>query len=88
MSQLICFWDKSKIQVNDDIGEKIKQAILTDSIKGFMIAGNFYAVGGVEKIISKADAYDIFPAEFETLKAMEDKSATLPALSNGQKLLN
>ena len=80
MSYLICFWDKSKIQVNEETAKKLQHAITNKLIDNFIIAGNFYAVGGVEKIISKSDAYDVFPTETEQLKNMEDKTAILPKL--------
>lgn len=88
MSYIICFWDKSKIQVTNTMGEKLKEAIRTESIKTFDLGGNLYAVGGVEKIILKSDAFDVFPSEWEQLKNMEDKMGVLPALGDGIKRLN
>ena len=82
MSYIIAFWDKSKLQISDEIAKKLQQAITGKLIDNFMIADNFYAVGGVEKIISKTDAYNVFPNETELLKNMEDKTATLPALES------
>ena len=87
MSYLICFWDKSKIQVNEETANKLKYAISNKLIDNFTIGDSLYAVGGVEKIIPKYEAFDIFPSEFESLKAMEDKTATLPALTDGKNLL-
>ena len=87
MSYLICFWDKSKIQVNEETANQLKHAISNKLIDYFMIGESLYAVSGVEKIIPKYEAFDIFPSEFEALKAMKDKTATLPALADGKNLL-
>jgi hypothetical protein len=72
MSFIIAFWDKSKLQVSNEIGEKLKSAIQNETLKTFSLNGNLYAIGGVEKIIDKSDAYDIFPADNEYLRKMED----------------
>jgi len=80
MSYLICFWDKSKIQVEDSVAEKLKAAIKANAIKNFELGPNFYAVGGIEKIITKEKAFEAFPAEWEQLQHMTDE------LPNGETL--
>lgn len=72
MSYIICFWDKSRIQVSDEVGDKLKEAILTESSKGFELGSNLYMNSGVEKIITKQEAFAVYPAEWEHLKEMED----------------
>lgn len=89
MSYIICFWDKSRLQVNNEIGGKLKDAIRAESIKTFELGLSMYSVSGVEKIIPKEEAWNIFPADWEILKNMEDRQpneATLEALGSGQKL--
>ncbi len=88
MSQIICFWDKSKIQVDDNTGGKLKAAIVAQTIKNFVLDGNLYAVGGVEKIIDKNEAFNVFPTEWEQLSNMEDRlptKETMQALEEGNK---
>lgn len=90
MSYIICFWDKSKLQVTDEVGEKLKEAIRTESIKTFELGSSMYAVGGVEKIIPKEEAYNTFPEQWEQFKQMEDKkpnAETLKALGGETKFL-
>lgn len=85
MSYIICFWDKSKLQVSNEIGEKLQNAIMSESIKNFKLGANLYAVSGVEKIITKDEAYNVFPTETEHLSKLEDRlptSETLIALEN------
>jgi len=72
MSYIICFWDKSKIQITDQTAEKLKEAIKKGEIKTFELEDNLYSVNGVEKIIHKGYAFDVFPAEYEYLKSLED----------------
>lgn len=76
MSSIICFWDKSKLQVSDTIANKLKIAIKDGSIKYFNLEGNLYAVGGVEKIITKDKAFEIFPDEWQQLSGMKDSKGT------------
>ena len=83
MSYVICFWDKSKIQVSEETGEKLKALVLSNQVKGFEIGGNLYMISGIEKIITKDSAYDFFPKEFSLLQEMEDELVSLPKLSNG-----
>lgn len=88
MSYIICFWDKSKLQVSDETGAKLQAAIISESIKNFKLGANLYAVGGVEKIIDKYTAFDVFPSEYEMLNGLEDLTTNdLPALDSGQTLL-
>ena len=85
MSYIICFWDKSKLQVSDDLGEKLKAAITAESIKTFELGSSLYSVSGVEKIIPKDEAYRTFADEWQTLKELEDKQSNgkyLPALES------
>lgn len=72
MSYIICFWDKSKIQVTDETGEKLKKAILDNSVKNFILSDNLYSISGIEKIIDKYTAYETFPTENEYLKELEN----------------
>lgn len=87
---IICFWDKSKIQIEESLAIKLIAAIEAESIKTFSIDGNMYAVGGVEKIIKKEDAYQIFPEDYEILQRMESKQPKFQGLNadNNQKQLN
>ncbi len=85
---IICFWDKSKIQINEEMAKKLMDAILNDTIKVFTIDDNMYATGGVEKIIKKEEAYLIFPDDNEKLQRMETKQPKFIALDNNQKKLN
>lgn len=89
MSYLICFWDKSKIQISDDFADKLKQAILAESIKGFDLNGNLYMVSGIEKIIRKEDAWGVFPEEWQTLQNLQDiePQNNLPELNSGERAL-
>jgi len=73
MSFLIVFWDKSKIQISDSTAEKLKEAIGAEKIKTFEIGRNLYSVSAVEKIITKEDAYDTFPKEWDKLQTMKDE---------------
>jgi hypothetical protein len=83
MSYIVCFWDKSKLQVSDETAEKLKEAILNDTIKGFELGAGFYSVGGVEKIINKERAYNVFPTEYELLSSLNDLPTNdLPQLEN------
>jgi len=85
MSYIICFWDKSKIQVSDLVGEKLKEAVRTQSIKTFEIGASLYSVGGIEKIITKEEAWEAFPMDWERLKDMEDRTpnaGSLPSLAS------
>jgi hypothetical protein len=70
---IICFWDKSKIQISEEMGIKLIKAIQTETIKTFQIDKSLYAVGSVEKIIPKEEAYLIFPDDNELLQRMEIK---------------
>lgn len=72
MSYIICFWDKSRVQVSDETGDQIKNAILTESSKGFELGRNLYMNSSVEKIITKEEAYNVYPADFEQLSKLED----------------
>ncbi len=73
MSYIICFWDKSKIQVNEIIGEKLKQAIKEGRIEHFELGQSLFSVKEVAKIVSKDEAYAYFPSEFAYLNTMEDR---------------
>lgn len=72
MSYVICFWDKSKIQIDDSVAEVLKKLILTEQIKTFELGNGLYAVSSVEKIISKQDAYDTFPDQWKELQSLTD----------------
>ncbi len=83
MSYIICFWDKSKLQVSDETAEKLKVAISAEQIKTFELGQNLYAVSGVEKIITKDDAYTTFPTEGQQLQDLTDLPTNdLPQLEN------
>lgn len=84
MSYVICFWDKSKLQVTDTVGKKLQDAIMSEEIKNFKLGENLYAIGGVEKIISKDEAYNVFPGEYEVLNSLEDKTISLPKLESAK----
>ncbi len=76
MSYIICFWDKSKIQLPDKIGEALKTAIKANAIKNFELGENLYMVSGIEKIITKDEAFNVFPAEWEQMTRLEDRLPT------------
>ena len=76
MSYIICFWDKSRLQVDDSVGEKLKNAIRSQSIKTFDLGNNLYFVSGVEKIITKEESFNVFPGDWEQLTKLEDRSPT------------
>ena len=76
MSYIIVFWDKSKIQVNDIIGEKLKLAVKAGQLKNFELGDSLYAISGIEKIIPKDEAYIVFPADTEYLSDMNDRPPT------------
>lgn len=73
MSYIICFWDKSKIQVDEETGVKLKEAISAETIKTFELNASLYSVAGIEKIIPKDEAFDVYPLEWELLKKMNDR---------------
>lgn len=80
---IICFWDKSKIQVSYETGEKLKSALRSGEIKTFEIGNDFYMVSGIEKIITKYKAYDVFPEQFELLKEMSSEEInSIPKLES------
>lgn len=72
MSFIICFWDKSKIQISDEIADKLKTGIESGEIKYFRLNESLYAIAGVEKIIPKEEARQSFPEDWEYFKTMED----------------
>lgn len=80
MSYIICFWDKSKIQVTDEIGKKLKTAWRDQSIKTFELEENIYALNALEKIITKEEAYNVFPAEWRQLGDLKDRVPTKEAM--------
>ncbi len=82
MSYIICFWDKSKLQISDEAAVLLKEAISAETIKTFELGDSLYAVGGVEKIIPKAVAYDVFPTEFQLLQNMIDTTTSFIALES------
>jgi hypothetical protein len=88
MNYIICFWDKSKIQITEEMANLLKEAIKNESIKSFTIEDSLYAVGGVEKIIPKDEAYRVFPEQNEIFQRMELKIPSALKLSNNQKSLN
>lgn len=73
---IICFWDKSKIRVDEETGEKLKNAIKLNNIKHFELGGCLYSIAGVEKIITVDEAYIVFPAEYEYLSDMQNRLPT------------
>jgi hypothetical protein len=84
MSYIVCFWDKSKLQVSDEVGEKLQIAKISNEVKDFYLDKGLYSFSGIDKIIPKYDAFDIFPSEFEFLKSMEDKTSNLLKLEKPQ----
>ena len=75
MSYIICFWDKSKLQVSDILANKLMAGIEGGQIKNFIINESLYAVGGVEKIVPKDEARRAFPEDWEYFNSMEDAKA-------------
>lgn len=73
---IICFWDKSRIRVSGEVGEKIKSAIKSNSVKYFEFGKNLYSLAGVEKIITIDEAFAVFPTEYETLNGMQNQLPT------------
>lgn len=90
MSYIICFWDKSKVQVSDIVANKLMSGIDGGDIKYFMLNESLYAVGSVEKIIPKDEARKSFPEDWEYFNTMEDAKSGQQKLSvdNNQKQLN
>lgn len=90
MNYIICFWDKSKIQITEKMAIKLQDAILNDTIKVFKVERSMYTVGGVEKIIPKEEAYIVFPEDNGYLQRMETKQPNFIGLNqdNNQKQLN
>ena len=72
MSYIVCFWDKSKLQVSDEVGIKLQEAKKSKSIENFELDSGLYSLSGVDKIITKDRAYEVFPTEFEYLQSLED----------------
>lgn len=72
---VIVFWDKSKIQINYSTGEKLKQAMNEGKLKYFELGSSLYAITSIEKIIPKEEAYNAYPAEWEQLKQMVNKTS-------------
>ena len=86
---VICFWDKSKIQITGEMALKLQEAILNDAIKVFKVDQSLYAVGSVEKIIPKEEAYMTFPDDNEYLQRLETKHPSFKlAENNNLKNLN
>lgn len=91
MSYILCFWDKSKIQVSDSVGNKLKEAIRSESIKTFELGSSLYSISGIEKIIPKDEAWTTFPTEWESLKDMEERipsERTMIEIGENNKLSN
>lgn len=90
MSYVICFWDKSKVQVEDNVADVLKKLILAEQIKNFELGQNMYAVSSVEKIITKQDAYDTFPDQWQQLQDLTDIQPPNNSiqLNGGEKKLN
>lgn len=72
MSYIIIFWDKSKLQVSKEVGDKLKEAIQSEAIKTFTLGQSLYSVSGVEKIVPKTEAYNLYPDQWELLKNLEE----------------
>lgn len=89
MSYIICFWDKSKVQVSDILAVKLMNGIEAGDIKNFILNESLYAVGGVEKIIPKEEARQSFPADWEYFNTMDDAKSSQDFQKLGNdKLLN
>jgi len=89
MSYIICFWDKSKLQVSDIVANKLMAGIDGGDLKYFMLNESLYAIGGVEKIVPKEEARKSFPEDWEYFNTMEDaKSEQDFAKLGNDKLLN
>lgn len=82
MSYIIGFFNKSKIQVSDEVGIKLQDHWLNGDLKAFRVNGEAYAFSGIEAIVSKDKAYAIFFKDFEQLNQMEDELISLPSSSN------
>ncbi len=81
---IICFWDKSKIQVSEETGENLKEAIQAGEVKFFELNNSLYSIAGIEKIISKHEAYESFPTEYEYLKNLETRESYKEFMENPQ----
>jgi len=89
MSYIICFWDKSKLQVADELAKKLMAGIDGGEVKNFILNESLYAVGGVEKIIPKEEARRAFPEDWGYFNEMEDaKPGQDFAKLGNDKLLN
>lgn len=73
MSYIVCFWDKSRLQVSDDMGEKLKFAKENKTHEVFTLQGSQYSITGIDKILKKNKAFDVFPADWDYLKNLTDE---------------
>jgi len=80
MSYIIVFDDRSKIQVSDEVGERIKAARRSRTLENFEIGRSQYSEKSIRKIITKEEAYDTYPTEWEMLKEMADAPTALKLL--------
>jgi len=89
MSYIICFWDKSKIQIPDELAKKLMGAIQAEEIKHFTLNESLYFIGSVEKIIPKEEARRAFPDDWGYFNEMVDaKSGQDFTQIGNSKLLN
>lgn len=81
MSYMIIFWDEQRIQVKDETAAKLQTAIQQGIISHFQLGASLYSVKGVNKIVPKYEAYDIFPEDYESLQRMVDTETSGNLLS-------
>ena len=56
----------------DETARKLQLAIQAGQISHFQLGDGLYAVKGVNKIVNKHEAYEIFPEDYESLREMRD----------------
>ena len=74
MSYLLIFWDGQRIQVSDQIAERLK-ILRREGVESFELGSGSYAMKGINKIVHKQEAYNIFPGDYESLREMEDTNS-------------
>lgn len=89
MSYIAICWDGEKIQLNDEMGEALQKAKREGVVATVQIGKNCYSVAGINKVIEKDKAYQVYPDEWDFLSRMQDEPAFLSrlGLDNGQKRL-
>lgn len=88
MSYIIVFWDKSKLQISDEMATRLMGAIQSGELKHFGLNQSLYSIAGVDKVITKEEARRVFPEDWVQFNGMEDSKANedFAKLSNSKLL--